>query len=88
MLKTPTGWRNLRRKEEIESCLQHQIKGDLFIFDALEKEQGRWVLRGTLFDEMRTQVHTISVPIETEGKTGKNRKKRRIPFAPREGVNG
>lgn len=88
MLKTATGWRNLRRKEEIESCLQHQIKGELFIFDALDKEQGRWVLKGTFFDEMRTQASVVSVQIEAEGKPGKNRKKRRIPFAPREGRNG
>ncbi len=88
MLKTGAGWRNLRRREEIESCLYHQIKGELFIFDALEKEQGRWVLKGSLFDEMRTQVQPISVPIEIENKTGKTRKKRKIPFAPQGALIG
>ncbi|MBS0653857.1 MAG: hypothetical protein JSR39_10095 [Verrucomicrobia bacterium] len=88
MLRTGTGWRNLRRKEEIESCLHHRIKGELFIFDSLEKEQGRWVLKGSLFDEMRTQVQHVSVPIEMENKTGKSRKKRKIPFAPQGALIG
>ncbi len=88
VLKTGTGWRNLRKREEIESYLQHRIKGELLILDALEKEQGRWVLKGTLFDEMRTQMQTISLPIETENKMGKTKKKRKIPFAPQGGFSG
>ncbi len=88
MLKTGAGWRNLRRKEEIESCLHHRIKGELFIFDSLEKEQGRWVVKGNLFDEMRTQVQSVSMPIEMENKTGKSRKKRKIPFAPQGAIIG
>ncbi len=86
LIKTATGWRNLRRKEDIENCLQHRLKGELFIFDALEKEQGKWVLKGTLFDEMRTQVQNISVPIEAEHQSGKRAKKRKIPFSPKGAV--
>jgi hypothetical protein len=81
MLKTGSGWRNLRKKEEINNYLSHQMRGELFIFDALEKEQGRYVLKGTLFDEMRTQQQLISISIEMENKKGKHKKKRKIPFA-------
>lgn len=88
MLKTGKGWRSLRRKEEIESYLQHRIKGELLIFDSLEKEQGRFVMKGTLFDEMRTQAQNISIPIEIENKNGKSQKKRKIPFSSQGGVNG
>lgn len=88
MLKTGAGWRNLRKKEEIENCLNHRIKGELFVFDSLEKEQGRWVLKGSLFDEMRTQVQHVCLPIEMENKTGKARKKRKIPFAPQGAIIG
>ncbi|MBI3236698.1 MAG: hypothetical protein HYZ48_03225 [Chlamydiales bacterium] len=76
ILKTSTGWRNLHRKEEIENCLYHRIKGDLFVFQSLEKEQGRFVLKGNLFDEMRSQMHNVSIPIEPQNPTGKGKKRK------------
>jgi hypothetical protein len=75
LLKTPTGWRNLRRADEIENYLYHRLKGELFIFDAIEKEQGRLMMRGNLFDETRTQMQPLSLPIEGEKTTGKSKRK-------------
>ncbi len=77
LLKTPAGWRNLRRAEEIEQYLQHRLKGELFIFDAVEKEQGRSVVKGHLFDETRTQIQPLSLPIEVEKGQGKAVRKRK-----------
>ena len=54
LLKTQTGWRNLRRNEEIELYLNHRLKGELLIFDGIEQEQGRSVMKGNLF---ALQVH-------------------------------
>jgi hypothetical protein len=80
-LKTPSGWRILRKKEDIERCLSHRMRGELLIFDKLEKEQGRWVFKGNLFDEMRTQCQALSIPIDPEKKTSKTHRKRKLPFA-------
>lgn len=77
LLKTATGWRNLRRSNEIEDYLQHRIKGELLVFDAIEKEQGRLVMKGTLFDDTRTQVQPISLPIEADKSQGKTSRKRK-----------
>lgn len=77
LLKTPVGWKNLRRAEEIEQYLQHRLKGELFIFDAIEKEQGRSVVKGHLFDETRTQMQPLSLPIEVEKGQGKSVRKRK-----------
>lgn len=77
LLKTPTGWRNLRRAEEIERYLHHRLKGELFIFDTIEKEQGRQVMKGNLFDETRTQSQPISLTIESEKAPGKASRKRK-----------
>ncbi|MBY0529825.1 MAG: hypothetical protein K2P51_06500 [Rhabdochlamydiaceae bacterium] len=80
-LKTSSGWRILRKKEDIERCLSHRMRGELLIFDKLEKEQGRWVFKGHLFDEMRTQSQPLSLPIDSEKKTSKTHRKRKLPFA-------
>jgi hypothetical protein len=77
LLKTPTGWRNLRRAEEIEQYLHHRLKGQLFIFDAIEKEQGRSILKGHLFDETRTQMQPLALPIESDKVPGKTSRKRK-----------
>jgi hypothetical protein len=77
LLKTATGWRNLRKKEEIEQYLNHRLKGELFIFDVIEKEQGRLVMKGNLFDETRTQVQPFVLPIEGDKAPGKTSRRRK-----------
>jgi hypothetical protein len=77
LLKTATGWRNLRRSDEIDHYLHHRLKGELFIFDSIEKEQGRLFMKGNLFDETRTQVQPLSLPIESDKSQGKTSRKRK-----------
>lgn len=81
LIKTSTGWKNLRRIEEIEQYLQHRLKGELFIFDAIEKEQGRPVLKGHLFDETRTHMQPLTLPIEIDKNPGKASRKRKPIFS-------
>jgi ribosome-associated translation inhibitor RaiA len=79
LLKTLAGWHILKKVEEIEGCLQHRIKGELFIFDRLEKDDGKVVLKGTLFDEMRTQFQQVEIPIVGDKKIAhKQRKKKHV----------
>lgn len=68
LLRTSAGWRKLKTAQEIEDCLLHKIMGELFIFDKLEKQQGKNVLHAHFFDEMRTQVQTLAIPILAEKK--------------------
>ena len=77
LLKTPNGWRNLRRAEDIEQYLHHRLKGELLIFDSIEKDQGRSVLRGHLFDETRIQVQPLALPIDAEKVQKKTSRKRK-----------
>lgn len=70
VVKTATGWKGLRRQEELENCLHHRLRGELFIVDGLTKEAGnRWMLKGTLFNEMRTEMHPVSIPVESENRS-------------------
>jgi hypothetical protein len=68
VLRTPSGVRNLKRAQEIEDCLFHRLKGELFIFDGIEKQQGKALLQGHLFDILRLQATPVTIPIETEKK--------------------
>jgi len=77
LLKTSIGWRRLSRKDELEACLYHRLKGELLIFDGIVKQQGQLVLSGHLFDENRTNVQPLSLLIESGKKADKSLKKRR-----------
>jgi hypothetical protein len=68
LLRTAAGWRNLRRADEIEDCLLHRLRGELFIFDGIEKQQGKYMLQGHLFDPLRINITPVSLPIDTEKK--------------------
>ena len=61
LLKTASGWRNLKKLEEIDDVLEHRLRGELFLFEALEKQENALLLKGRLFDEMRTQSLPVSL---------------------------
>ncbi len=77
LLRTATGWHILKRAEEIEDCLQHRAKGELLIFDQLDKEEGKTVFRGHLFDEMRTHMQPVVIPILGDKKTPRTLRKKK-----------
>jgi hypothetical protein len=81
VLKTATGWRILRNVEDIEDFLEHRLKGELLIFDNLEKQEGKVVLNGQLFDEMRTQSTPISLPAAVEKKRERGQRKAKKSLA-------
>jgi len=66
LLKVGKSWRNLKRSKDIEDCLQHKLRGELFIFDSIDKQQGKLFLKGSIFDEMRTQITPVLIPISPE----------------------
>lgn len=76
LIKTASGWRNLKRAEQIEECIHHKIVGELFIFDGLETSQGKTLLKGHLFDPMRSQMQTISFPVSPDKKVAKTKERR------------
>lgn len=80
LLKTTSGWRNLRKAQEIEDCLFHRLKGELFIFDQIEKQQGKSMLQGHLFDSSRTNVTLVVLPIDTEKKGSQSKNKKDKPL--------
>ncbi len=89
LLKVGRSWRILRRMKDIDDCLQHKIRGELFVFDSIEKQQGKTFLKGHLFDEMRVQMTPISLPITSDEKEGAKSKKARVsPLLQKRGKKG
>lgn len=80
MLKTAQGWHLLKKTDLLDQALQFAMRGELFIFDELVKENGKSVVKGHLFDEMRVQMVPVSIPIISEKEKAKkheNQKRRR-----------
>lgn len=75
LFKTPSGWHRLDKPKDVEDYAYHRLIAEVFIFDAIVKEQGRLFMKGTLFDETRMQMQRIQLPIQTEKKETKMRKK-------------
>jgi hypothetical protein len=61
-------WHVLRTLDEIEKYLDHKTKGDLFVLDGVEKEDGKGLLRGHLFDESRSHVEPIALSLTQKEK--------------------
>ncbi len=68
ILKTSSGWKVLKKFDELEKYLALKLKGELFVFDRIEKKQGSCVLKGRLFDAMRTHYQTVRIPISKKKK--------------------
>jgi hypothetical protein len=66
ILKSGKSWKILRRSKDIDDCINHKMIGELFVFDCLEKQQGKLFIKGRLFDEMRTSVQIINIPVSAE----------------------
>lgn len=71
---TDNRWKLLRTDSDLEACLNHQIPGELFIFEKVETSKGKVVLKGKAFDRMRTVSEPVSLVLQTEKKALGNRK--------------
>ncbi|MES2122169.1 MAG: hypothetical protein V4492_05255 [Chlamydiota bacterium] len=79
LLKTATGWRNVRKVDELQQLLYFRMKGELLIFDGIERQQGRLVMKGHCFNGSRTQMQPFSIPIESDKAPSKSKRKKASP---------
>ena len=63
LIRTKSGWREIKTAKELSDCLTYKLQGDLFICDGIEKNQ----FTGTFFDESRMTTQKIRLPFG-EGK--------------------
>src|SRR3990167_1313131 len=65
---TSSGWHIVKSLKEIEDILQFRVRGELFIFDGIEKKSGKSIFLGTLFSPMRTQMQNLKIPMSDQKK--------------------
>ncbi|MBS0615183.1 MAG: hypothetical protein JSR58_01355 [Verrucomicrobia bacterium] len=75
-LKTQTGFKNIRRMQDIEDVLAHRLQGELFIFDEITNDKGRMTIQGTHFDATHTHMQPLMITATVEKKVGAAARKR------------
>lgn len=87
LLLTDEGWKKLNTIDDIDDYVDLKDKGTLFVFDGVMRVGDQQVLKGALYNQTRTKVHDIDLPVQKDGlvyqEVEKNRKNR-----DREQVNG
>ncbi len=60
-------WIKLASPEQIDDYVDRKLVGPLFVVDEILREDGRQVLIGSLYNETRTDVKTIEIPLQQGG---------------------
>lgn len=63
LLHGKNGWRNLQTADEIKKYLCYHLSGELFVFDGIVGTKTGYLFTGHLFDEKRTSVQKIELPL-------------------------
>lgn len=71
LIRSKRGWRHLKQNSDKMQYLHHKILGELFVFESLTKESGKWMIKGILVDEMRTQTQPFSSLVSLETPSSK-----------------
>lgn len=64
LLQTEEGWITLSSPEEIDDYVLRKRTGVLFVFDGMVRKEGRQVLTGVVFNESRTEMKEIELPVQ------------------------
>ncbi len=87
LLLTDEGWKKLSTIDDIDDYVELKDKGTLFVFDGVMRVGDQQVLKGAMYNQTRTKVHDIDLPVQKDGlvyqEVEKNRKNR-----DRESING
>ena len=62
-IKTNSTWHSVKTLDEMDNILSYKVRGDLFVFDGIEKSQGKTQIKGHFFDSMRTTMQSVSFPL-------------------------
>lgn len=74
LVLTKTGWVKLVTPQDIDNYVDRKITGPLFVFDSVERQGDKQVLKGTIFNASRTDMQSIEIPLQQQqaGRKGNN----------------
>lgn len=82
LVKRGKRWQTLKNTSDLKEFLRYAFKGELVIFDGVEKRDEVSYLKGHYFNEERTQVMKIDLPLGERGTKKIITTNRRPPFDP------
>lgn len=57
-------WVKVETPEQIDNFVNRKTVGPLFVIDNIEREDGKQILQGTLFNSTRTEMSSIEIPLQ------------------------
>lgn len=82
LLKEGADWRLLDSWEKVEEYLKFEKRGELFVFDGVEKRDNCQIFCGHHFDTLREVFKEVQLPIAAKEKRSKKRPLPRAPSFP------
>lgn len=61
LLLTEGGWRKLSTPKEIDDYVDRKLTGTLFVFDSIGKKEEKQVIKGTVYNQMRTESYPVEL---------------------------
>jgi len=68
LIHLPTDWHIVKSAQEMHEVVNFTMQGELFVFDGIEKVEGKSVFCGTFFNKVRSQMLDIKIPFAQGGK--------------------
>lgn len=68
LLQTEEGWIKLTTAQEIDDYVDRQLKGALFVFDGMVRQEDKQILKGVMFNAARTEMQEIEIPVQQGSK--------------------
>lgn len=67
LLLTDGGWKRLSTPQEIDDYVDRKLTGTLFVFDAIVRKEDRQVMKGTVYNQSRTESYPVELAMQSVG---------------------
>ncbi|MCB1114389.1 MAG: hypothetical protein KDK62_06505 [Chlamydiia bacterium] len=65
LLLTEGGWKKLSTPKEIDDYVDRKLTGTLFVFDSISKKDEKQVIKGTVYNNMRTESYPLELATQS-----------------------
>jgi hypothetical protein len=65
LLLTEGGWKKLSTPKEIDDYVERRVTGTLFVFDSIGKKDEKQVIKGTVYNPMRTESYPVELATQS-----------------------
>jgi hypothetical protein len=65
LLLTEGGWKKLSTPKEIDDYVERRLTGTLFVFDSIAKKDEKQIIKGTVYNPMRTESYPVELATQS-----------------------